>query len=1175
MVLVKICPTCKTKYKPNEEICTKDGCGVPISGVTPVDDSQSEILEITSPIQPSGLDEKEKKLLIENKNARQREEVAANVKTIREAEATLLESPVEAQSDNRTITETSPDQEQDHGLVSLITSFHDFPLIKEFPAPGNEADIYLINYKDKKAILKLYRLGREPKEDMLKRVQDLSIEFPEHIIKIFEFGYDEKFKRWFEIQEYAEHGTFKDYSAKYDAKKNLRRIINELASSLKILNDHNLLHLDLKPSNILIRLVQPLDLILTDFGFASFLDNDFSKKMTNVKGTPLYQSPEAFTGVVGKESDYWSLGIMILEILTGKHPFSGINSNVINFTLSTKGVAIPEEIPAEYVLLLKGLLTRDPKKRWGYEQITRWKNGEKDIPLFYFYTEYKEGEYKKAYKFAGKEHYSLEELVTSFNESPESWKDAISHVQRGYITKWLENNEDYDNSVKIEKIRDESRMDDNLSLLRIIYSFNKELPFILLGKAITLHNLFLYLGKLLKKESTVEETFIAESVINNTLFNYCKEYIRISGKGDEIFYNPNSNDNPDKTRMFRTYSNNDFTILLELLLKSVLSQEQNQKLMTAYNFLNILINSYDFIIPMDVHKDAQTEVEFILANRELIIKKEVISAFERDYVLPKNLFAGIYNGGPTLYVDMIKLLNRKQAQKLLLSKEDYKSIQNNYVLPLGLIKSIDSDGPSMCFEGIELLKNKQKDNYLLTKENLRLLQEQYIVPAELTRSIQSDDESEYFYGVQKLRNIQLLSNDDYKKLVSIYLLPKDLTDGLESDNVVEFEQAIIKLKAIDGKKIALVEYKKYVDQYWWPSELTADLKCNQYSRYVAALHKYKDLESRHLLITKKEYQERRGKYSIPKDIHQGIIGNKLDEYEKAVQKLRKLLEQNTLDTKFQHYVKLIGLPIAAVGTVVALIWSFHALSVQNRNNQQAQSITNTPINKPAVVQNQANRAPKVAAGSTHKNIESPSTNISGSWKGVYSGKADDLHVGWKFDTTSYSMHISQKGTNIVGSTVEVSHNQRITGKIEGTMVNKRVQFRRIVQGIVSNYEGEVSDDGMSANGTWNNAYGAGQWSMEKTNATSVTRSSPPVQAYPSYDYRRYGADKTMVTINSQPSGALVFIDKKQTGRTPLKISLASGSHGIKVQKSGFKPLWDIIDTRQNGQKEFNFALSRE
>ncbi len=402
--------------------------------------------------------ESQDKTILEREDIR----IAENDRTVRETEdKTVAESDVPVVEQGK---ETATDSE--------ICSFRDYPILQQFPATGGEADIYLIKQEKNDAILKLYRLGIDPKEEVLKRAKELSDQFPEHIVGIYEHGYDDKTKRWYEIQEHAKYGSLRDYiNAGYE-KNVLKTITEEIVEGLKVLNDNNLLHLDLKPSNILIRTTNPLDLIFTDFGIASIIAPEQSKKeMSKLKGTVLYWAPESLAGIVGKPMDYWSLGMIILEMLAGKHPFSGLDTRVIMYTLSTKGVHVPDDLPDDYKLLLKGLLTRDPEKRWGYPEIRRWLNGERDIPFYYIYEERKAGQYEKPHPFNEKKYYSLEELVSAFVENEKTWKEAIEHINRGYITKWLENNEDYDNSVKIEMIREDSGRDNDLILLKIIYTF--------------------------------------------------------------------------------------------------------------------------------------------------------------------------------------------------------------------------------------------------------------------------------------------------------------------------------------------------------------------------------------------------------------------------------------------------------------------------------------------------------------------------------------------------------------------------------------------------------------------------------------------------------------------------------------------------------------------------------
>lgn len=68
----------------------------------------------------------------------------------------------------------------------------------------------------------------------------------------------------------------------------------------------------------------------------------------DIKGTILYLAPESFSNIVKKESDYWALGIILYELLTNCNPFQNINLNLIIYTLLTKGIEIPNNLPLKY-----------------------------------------------------------------------------------------------------------------------------------------------------------------------------------------------------------------------------------------------------------------------------------------------------------------------------------------------------------------------------------------------------------------------------------------------------------------------------------------------------------------------------------------------------------------------------------------------------------------------------------------------------------------------------------------------------------------------------------------------------------------------------------------------------------------------------------------------------------
>ena len=64
---------------------------------------------------------------------------------------------------------------------------------------------------------------------------------------------------------------------------------------------------------------------------------DISLHVTTVNRTAAYSAPEAMTGVVSKASDWWSVGVISLELLIGRHPFAGLDERAVNFQLVTRG----------------------------------------------------------------------------------------------------------------------------------------------------------------------------------------------------------------------------------------------------------------------------------------------------------------------------------------------------------------------------------------------------------------------------------------------------------------------------------------------------------------------------------------------------------------------------------------------------------------------------------------------------------------------------------------------------------------------------------------------------------------------------------------------------------------------------------------------------------------------
>ncbi|MDD2923042.1 MAG: bifunctional serine/threonine-protein kinase/formylglycine-generating enzyme family protein [Anaerolineales bacterium] len=173
------------------------------------------------------------------------------------------------------------------------------------------------------------------------------------------------------VMEYLSGGTLKEKLGHPLEWREAVKLALPIAQALAYVHDHNIINRDVKPSNVLMTdKGQPM---LTDFGLVKAF-GDETKDSTHLTssgtglGTPDYMAPEQWTGETTPQSDLYSLGVVLYEMITGHRPYTADTPAGVLLKQATESLPLPKryiaDLPQNVESVLLKALAKEPKDRY-------------------------------------------------------------------------------------------------------------------------------------------------------------------------------------------------------------------------------------------------------------------------------------------------------------------------------------------------------------------------------------------------------------------------------------------------------------------------------------------------------------------------------------------------------------------------------------------------------------------------------------------------------------------------------------------------------------------------------------------------------------------------------------------------------------------------------------------
>ncbi|XP_020167811.1 mitogen-activated protein kinase kinase kinase 5 [Aegilops tauschii subsp. strangulata] len=182
------------------------------------------------------------------------------------------------------------------------------------------------------------------------------------------YGSETTEDRFYIYLEYVHPGSINKYISQHCGAMTesvVRNFTRHILNGLAFLHSQKIMHRDIKGANLLVDVNGVVK--LADFGMAKHLST--AAPNLSLKGTPYWMAPEVVQATLVKDVGYdlavdiWSLGCTIIEMFTGKPPWSGLEGPAAMFKVLNKDPPIPDNLSSDGKDFLKGCFKRIPSER--------------------------------------------------------------------------------------------------------------------------------------------------------------------------------------------------------------------------------------------------------------------------------------------------------------------------------------------------------------------------------------------------------------------------------------------------------------------------------------------------------------------------------------------------------------------------------------------------------------------------------------------------------------------------------------------------------------------------------------------------------------------------------------------------------------------------------------------